>query len=387
MSQKSLLKNIFYYLVKQPLRQARALIPNMDNKNCKKISWFTPDFTDKQFENYLYEEILKKAIKNDSYIVFSELNYVAISLAERLRKYGLRLGVISAKVVKALEHDEVRHFSSLAEITKTGVPIHGIVITNPSSKVVHQIFTELRKISALENVLLIFKIRDRDTYPLLTEFDQYPDFVFVTSQFDDGLFEDIYRYSLTKVTRKCQVRDAYDLFQCLQHTKHMDGDIIEFGSFQGHSGLLMAEFIKRKKIEKKLYLCDMFDKFPNESLGVDKIWSGTHIVDFSNVKNLFEPYNFVSLIRGDFKNTVYEIPSKKFAFVMIDCDSYRATRFVADFIFPKLVQGGMILFEDYGHGPCLGARMAVDEFLAVNKDSIFSIFSFFSGVLVVVKLA
>jgi len=354
---------------------------------------FESEFSDKEFENYLYSEILKKSTKNNAFIVFSESNHVTISLAKRLLKHNFRLGVISTGDIKQLEHYGVLHLRSLDEIAKIGVPVEAIVVISPVSKIIHKVFDEVRRISALDQVLFIYKVRGSESYPLLNEYDQLKELgiadthVYITSQFDDGLFEDIYSYSLTKVKRKCQVRDAYDLFQCLKHVERIGGDIIEFGSYQGHSGLLVAEFIRRKNLNKRLYLCDTFEGFPEERYGIDRQWNSTHHVDFSKVKALFRLYQFVELVKGEFQKTVDYIPSDMFSLAMIDCDSYRSTRFVADFVYPKLVRGGILVFEDYGHHALLGARRAVDEFLVDKQGCVFSMFSFFSGINVVVKIA
>lgn len=354
---------------------------------------FESEFSDKEFESYLYSEILKNSTRNNAFIVFSESNHITISLAKRLLKHNLRLGVISTGDIRQLEHYGALHFRSLDEIVKIGEPVEAIVVMNPASKIIHKVFDEVRRISALDRALFIYKVRGSESYPLLNEYDQLKELgitdthVYITSQFDDGLFEDIYRYSLTKVKRKCQVRDAYDLFQCLKHVERIGGDIIEFGSYQGHSGLLMAEFIRRKDLNKRLYLCDTFEGFPEERHGIDRQWNNTHHVDFSKVKALFNPYEFVELLKGEFQKTVDHIPSNTFSLAMIDCDAYRSTRFVADFVYPKLVLGGILVFEDYGHHDLLGARRAVDEFLADKQGCIYSMFSFFSGTNVVLKIA
>jgi len=354
---------------------------------------FESEFSDKEFENYLYSEILEKSTRNNAFIVFSETNHLTISLAKRLLKLDFRLGVISTGDMKQLERYGVHHFRSLDEIAKVGVPVEAIVVVRPVSKIIHKVFEEVRRIPALDEALFIYKVRGSESYPLLNEYDQLKELgiadthVYITSQFDDGLFEDIYSYSLTKVKRKCQVRDAYDLFQCLKHVERIDGDIIEFGSYQGHSGLLIAEFIRRKSLNKRLYLCDTFEGFPEERYGIDKRWNSTHQVDFLKVRALFRLYQFVELVKGEFQKTVDHISSDMFSLAMIDCDSYRSTKFVADFVYPKLVRGGILVFEDYGHHALLGARRAVDEFLADMQGCVFSMFSFFSGIKVVVKIA
>lgn len=220
-------------------------------------------------------------------------------------------------------------------------------------------------------------------YPLLDEFGR--SIPFVTTQFDDGLFESVYRYSLTKVKRTFRVAEAYDLWQCLEHARTQRGQFIEFGTFRGHSGLLMAEFLKRYRLRRRLYLCDTFSEFPQEPLEIDRRWSGTHKVEFAKIKERFTPYKFVELVRGDFTETADSIPDDRLAFALVDCDSYRGTSFAADWAWGRLARGGVIFFQDYGQPQCPGARLAVDEFLKGRRGA-FAFFSFFSGARIVLKV-
>ncbi len=355
---------------------------------------FEGEFSDEEFENYLCEQILKVA-EDNAFAIFSEPNFITISLIGKLDECNLRFGVISGKKIKELENYNVHHFTSLSEMAKCAKHIAIIVVTNTASKVISQFFDEVRKVSALEQTPCIYKIRGSETYPLLNEQDQWKELgiadthVYITSQFDDGLLESIYRYTLTKVKRKCQIRDAYDLFQCLTQVERIDGDIIEFGSFQGHSGLLLAEYIKKRNLNKKLYLCDTFEYFPEVHYGIDKPWTNIHSEDFNfaQIKSLFEPYENVNLIKGEFEKTVNCIPSNQFSFAHIDCDTYSATHFVTDFIYPMISVGGIMVFEDYGHHELLGVRKAIDDFVANKQDKTFSMFSFFSGLKIIVRLA
>jgi hypothetical protein len=372
------------------VRKLQRVLGATDNGRATDSVAFEGDFSDREFEELLHREVVGSVTDSGSLIIFSEANPVTLSLARRLGEQGFRLGVASEE---ARDLPGVRPFASLRELVPIADEIGAIVVTSPVSRVIHRVFAEVCRYSALREVRFVYRIRSSEAYPLLNEYDQLREHgtvsthAYITSQFDGGLFEDIYRYSLTKVQRKCQVRDAYDLFQCLDHARWIDGDLIEFGSYQGHSGLLVAEFIKRTGLDKKLYLCDAFEQFPDERLGIDQRWSGSHPVDFAAVESLFAPYGFVSLVRGEFEESVNSIGIDSISFAMIDCDSYRATRFVADFVFPKLVVGGVMFFEDYGHHALLGARRAADEFLAGRRKETFSMFSFFSGAYVAVRLA
>lgn len=51
-----------------------------------------------------------------------------------------------------------------------------------------------------------------------------------------------------------------------------------------------------------------------------------------------------------------------FAFSHVDVDIYRSVRDCCEFIYPRTMRGGIILFDDYGIAACPGARQAVDEF-------------------------
>src|SRR5690606_12888209 len=131
-------------------------------------------------------------------------------------------------------------------------------------------------------------------------------------------------------------------------------------------------------------LCDTFEGFPEEKLGIDKLWNNTHSVDFEMVKKQFTGYKNVQLVKGDFKDTINTLPDKEYSLVHVDCDSYRATKFVAEKMYPKLSKGGVMMFEDYGHPFCLSARIAVDQYFSKQKN-FFAFFSGFSGLYIVVK--
>jgi hypothetical protein len=69
----------------------------------------------------------------------------------------------------------------------------------------------------------------------------------------------------------------------------------------------------------------------------------------------------------------------------VDCDSYRATRYLLQRVYDgALMRGGIIAFEDYGHPALLGNRLAVDEFFEPRTDCL-RWFSQFSGIYTVRK--
>jgi len=73
----------------------------------------------------------------------------------------------------------------------------------------------------------------------------------------------------------------------------------------------------------------------------------------------------VALLRpGLIPETFRGLESKRFCFVHIDLDIYKSILDALDFAWPRLANGGFIVFDDYGFASCPGARSAVDNFFA-----------------------
>jgi hypothetical protein len=361
-----------------PINSRIVGLTNMKN-------FWEQEFTEKQFEKYLVNQC--KNLKSPQVIA---LIMAGANLTSKLINSTPHKYVCIEPRNKTIKSQNVNYCKNIYDASERFDITH-ICIASSLSKDINNIAKKVNEIEKLKPVPIIYKVLGSKTYPIYTKYDQIRnngvthDHVFITSDFDDGIFENIYSYSITKVPQKCQARDAHDLYQCLKNINNIAGDIIEFGSYQGHSGLIMSEYVKTFKLNKKIYLCDTFDGFPKESAGVDFIWNGTHNNGYSNVNNLFKDYDFVNLIKGDFTETAYDIPSNKFCFVMIDCDSYRGTKFALDFVWDKISQHGVIACEDYGHHALLGARLAIDEFVDKHMGEMFSFFSFFSGFKILVK--
>jgi hypothetical protein len=202
------------------------------------------------------------------------------------------------------------------------------------------------------------------------------------------VWENIFQQSCEVFDPKTGIRDYMDLVQGLNHinARNLSGDIAEFGSFRGQSGYLTAKYLKEVKSIKKLFMFDMFESFPVETIGVDQFWSETHEVNFADIKRKFKDLPNVELVKGDFTKTFEGSNCKELALAFVDCDSYRGTKYLIETIFDHfLVAGGIMVFEDYGHASLLGNRIAVHQFFD-NKENAFCFFSHFSGSYFVCKI-
>jgi hypothetical protein len=228
--------------------------------------------------------------------------------------------------------------------------------------------------------------------PLFARRDEYRDTFFVSPVLlDQPSPYEIYEESLLKFEQKCGLRDYLDLYQLLRHIvdNRIPGDIAEFGSYRGHSGWLIARTLRALGDKRRLFMFDMFDTFPEEGLGVDHFWNHSHDVRFEEVRDKLAEFDNVTLVRGDFTKTLPQSEAKRLALGYIDCDSYRATRWLLDTLLGEpagveLSAGGVLACEDYGHPALLGNRAAVHEGLE-GRGGGFRFFSQFSGLYIFFK--
>ena len=52
------------------------------------------------------------------------------------------------------------------------------------------------------------------------------------------------------------------LLKFIYKTRHIKGDIIELGAFEGGTSVILAHFLKKNEVDKLLFSCDTFEGHP-----------------------------------------------------------------------------------------------------------------------------
>jgi hypothetical protein len=263
-----------------------------------------------------------------------------------------------------------------------------VICTYLDARRIAEVATTVSKDSQLSEIRFEYAgglYAEREAFSLL---DEYSDTWFISPVLLDRPSPyEIYEASLERFEQKCGLRDFLDLYQLLVQIVRDDvpGDIAEFGSYRGHSGYLIARSLQALGSDKRLFMFDTFESFPDESIGVDRFWSRTHDVDYTSVREKFLEFDNVLLVKGDFTETLDGSDLREVALAYVDCDSYRATRYLIDALLPTRISvGGLLVFEDYGHPALLGNRIAVHEGLR-KYPGCFQFFSQFSGLYFAMK--
>jgi hypothetical protein len=74
------------------------------------------------------------------------------------------------------------------------------------------------------------------------------------------------------------------------------------------------------------------------------------------------PIDQFNFVRGDVAQTLKTQTPEQIAILRLDTDWYESTKVGLEVLYPRLVTGGVCIFDDYGHWQ--GARTAVDEYFA-----------------------
>lgn len=149
----------------------------------------------------------------------------------------------------------------------------------------------------------------------------------------------------------------------LGHVIQLDGAVAECGVWKGKTAFLLADVMSEAKRGKTLHLFDTFEGIPEPDATRDLIPEGTFAdTSLEGVKQLLQRFEFLQFHKGLLPDTLLSCGGENFCFVHVDVDYYKPILECCRFFYPRLVRGGILLFDDYGFPSAPGAREAVDEF-------------------------
>lgn len=166
----------------------------------------------------------------------------------------------------------------------------------------------------------------------------------------------------------------------------LEGDIVECGVGNGfHLSFILSNMKKNKKFENKIYYgFDSFIGFPEPSKkDVSQRnpkkgdWDHTSedYVKNNLLKLGFKENDFksVKFIKGYFKESFKEKKNliDRICLLHLDCDLYQSYKESLEFLYPKVVQNGLIVFDEYlDQKNFPGAIKAIDEFFGQQAQEI-----------------
>jgi O-methyltransferase len=162
----------------------------------------------------------------------------------------------------------------------------------------------------------------------------------------------------------------------------IEGDIVECGVWRGGSMMLAKDLCSDGPIARRIYLYDTFagmsepkdddvshgERPARETYQATRRDSNTDWADASleEVKENFRRAQLlddsVVFVKGKVEETLADIRKQpaRIALLRLDTDWYESTKIELEVPYPRLVPGGVLIIDDYGHWA--GAGKAVDEY-------------------------
>lgn len=147
--------------------------------------------------------------------------------------------------------------------------------------------------------------------------------------------------------------------QLLRPTLDVPGDMVECGAYRGQS----ANVLLMCGDEKRLHVFDSFQGLSEPGPSERGWWRrgdfSASRLEFERAVEGFE--DRVVIHAGWIPERFHEVDGLAFSFVHVDVDLAAPTGHCIDFFYPRLSEGGIMLFDDYGFKQCREARREIDK--------------------------
>ena len=173
-------------------------------------------------------------------------------------------------------------------------------------------------------------------------------------------------YSVIRAHTLVDEYRCYELWMlCGQFDALEPGDMLEIGVWRGGTGCLLAARSRGCGIGGVVFLCDTFRGVVKAG-DKDSGYVGGEHADTSKatVLNLAAQMGLtnVEALEGIFPDVTGDrIADRRFRFCHIDVDVYESAAQSFAWVWPRLVPGGVVVFDDYGFYSCGGVTRFVDR--------------------------
>lgn len=200
-------------------------------------------------------------------------------------------------------------------------------------------------------------------------------------------------YELCKPYTMTSIERMYSLYLSVEYVlaNNIEGSFVECGVWRGGSSMLIAKMLTNRNVfNRKIYLYDTYEGM-SKPTNKDVTWNGQNastlleanttnkeesiwcLADLADVQKNLRLTNYdeskLYYIEGKVEDTIPSMmPNENIALLRLDTDWYESTKHELTFLFPKLVQNGVLIIDDYGHWE--GCRKATNEYFEETNTPI-----------------
>lgn len=213
----------------------------------------------------------------------------------------------------------------------------------------------------------------------------------ITNHLCDFLHDDRFIKSLATTEKEGHLQLGYVVRWRLytacwaaDHAKNLGGDFVECGVAYGATSRMVMEYIGFKNLNKKFYLLDTYEGLDERYLSQDE---RLHLAEYKKtgsypytsamypfVKKAFNSFPNVIIVKGAIPDTLEQVKPEKVAYLHIDMNCTTPEIAAAEYFWPKMVKGAIMLLDDYGF-----AREQHDAFDKFAKEKNVTVLSLPTG--------
>jgi len=172
-------------------------------------------------------------------------------------------------------------------------------------------------------------------------------------------------YAALKNNTLVDIYRCFELWRLVEQCGNLDGDILEVGVWKGGTGCLMALKAKMIGSPARVYLADTFsgvvkagEKDPGYRGGEHADTSVEIVMKAKESLGLDNVHFLVGMFPED---SAEPVKDARFSICHIDVDVYESASDVLDWVWPRIVPGGAVIFDDYGCVATGGVTRLVNE--------------------------
>ena len=161
----------------------------------------------------------------------------------------------------------------------------------------------------------------------------------------------------------------------------LDGDFVECGVGHGLLSKTIVEYLDFSKAQKNFFLFDTYIGIPleqgkaSEKENMQRL-NETHYAEpyFEKVASLFSEFPNVKLVQGILPESLEKQEIDVIAYLSIDMNNAQAELGTVEILWDRIIEGGVILLDDYAYGPeFIEQKRSWDAFALSKKISILTL--------------
>ncbi len=179
-------------------------------------------------------------------------------------------------------------------------------------------------------------------------------------------------YHAVKENTLVDMYRCYELWQISSRLKNNKAGIIEVGVWRGGTAALLA---KANQDNSTIFLCDTFEGVAKAGEKDNQYKGGEHAdTSIETVQQLMQQLGVLDyqILKGIFPDVNAELlQAKTFKICHIDVDVYESAKDIFNWVWERMIVGGVVIFDDYGFAACAGMTQLVNELADTIPNAFF----------------